>query len=147
MNQMEHNVKIKDYKRDINAGPLANSLQLLNYRKDYPAHQEQKRMMGRFNDFHWERQNVLTIGDHDDRMYVLRHHANDIEEKQNAELEDYQQYRMRYLEGIKDNIATTRERFYRRSELDRKVNQQVHGVNEETKPLYKIVNDGVPIRY
>ena len=147
MNQMEHNVKIKDYKKDINTGPLENSLQLLNYRKDYPAHREQRRMMERFKDFHWERQNVLTIGDHGDRMYVLRHHANDIEDKQYAELKDYQQHRMKYLEGIKDNITSTRERFYRRSELDRKINHQEHGLNPETKPLYKIINDGVPIRF
>ena len=144
---MEHNVKIKDYKKDTAPGPLDNSLKLLDYPKNYPSLKEQQRLMGRFTDFHWERQNVLTIGDHSDRMYVLRHHANDIEGKQNREIEDYQHHRLQHLEGIKDNIDKTRERFYRRTELDRKINLQENGTNSEGKPLYKIVNDGVPIKY
>ena len=147
MNQMEHNVKIKSYKRDTSTEPLEKSLQSLDYPKTYTSLQDQQRLMGRFSDFHWERQNVLAIQDHNDRMYVLRHHASDIEDKQNRELQDYQQHRLNYLEGIKHNGAIARDRFYRQSELDRKINQQEHGENPERKPLYKIVNDGVPITY
>lgn len=144
---MEHNVKIKDYKRDTEAGPLASTLRILDNPKNYPSLKEQQRLMGRFTDFHWERENVLHIRDHADRMYILRHQANEIEEKQSRELRDYEEYRMQHLEGIKGNIERTRERFYRSTERDRKVNLQENGPNPDRTPLYKIVNDGIPIKY
>ena len=147
MNQMEHNVKIKDYKKDTSRGPLEDSLKLLDYPKNLLSLQEQERLMERFKDFHWERQNTLTIGNHSDRMYVLRHHANAIEEQQKKDIQDYQNHRMKHLEGIKDNIEVARDRFYRRTELDRKINQEEFGGNARRKPLYKIINDGAPIKY
>eukprot|EP00112_Aurelia_sp_Birch-Aquarium-sp1_P026078 Seg9010.1 transcript_id=Seg9010.1/GoldUCD/mRNA.D3Y31 product="hypothetical protein" protein_id=Seg9010.1/GoldUCD/D3Y31 len=147
MNQMDHNVKIKDYKKDLNPGPLAEGLKGLDYARNHPSFKEQERLMNRFKDFHWERQKVLTVQGHGDQMSVLRHHANDIEERQAREINDYEQHRIQHLEGIKDNIETTRERFWRRTELDRKVNLEENGENKEIKPSYKIANDGVPIIY
>ena len=147
MNQMEHNVKIKDYKRDLGKGPLETSLRLLDYRKNFTSQQEQQRLMDRFKDIHWDTQHVLSMRDHQDRMYVLRHHASTIESNQKRDTEDYEHHRANHLQGIKDNINTTRERFHRRTELDRKVNLQENGPNTDRKPQYKIINDGAPIRY
>ena len=140
-------MKIKDFKKDFNLSPLKQSLVQLDYAKNYPSKKEQDRLMERFSDFHWERQNVLTVEGHQDRMGVLRHHANQLEERQNREISEYEHYRIRHLDGIKDNIKTSRERFFRRTELDRKKNMEEFGKNQERKPLYKIINDGVPTRY
>ena len=48
------------------------------------------------------------------------------------------------MQGIKDNIKQARDRFARRTELERP-----GGIERQlgSKPLYKIVNDGKPIKY
>ena len=65
-------------------------------------------------------------------------------EKQQLEREDTQEHRLNHLQGIKDNIKEARDRFARRTELERP-----GGIERQlgSKPLYKIVNDGRPIKY
>lgn len=65
-------------------------------------------------------------------------------EKQQREREDTQEHRLNHLEGIKNNIKEARDRFARRTELERP-----GGIERQlgNKPLYKIVNDGRPIKY
>ena len=65
-------------------------------------------------------------------------------EKQNKERADVDEYRLAHLQGIKDNIQESRERFFRRTQLERP------GAIERKlgdRPLYKIVNDGKPVTY
>ena len=65
-------------------------------------------------------------------------------DNQYREREDIQEHRLNHLQGIKDNIQEARDRFARRTELERP-----GGVEKQLgdKPLYKIVNDGKPIKY
>lgn len=153
MNQTEHNVKIKSYKKNLQPSPFVKTVHLLDQPRNYPAQQEQERMIGRFKELHWERQNVLPVKGHKDRMFILQSQEQETYSKQAREIADVQDYRRKHLQGIKDNIDQTRERFWRRSELNRQINQDEHyssraaGLEIGGKTLYKIINDGVPTRY
>ncbi len=145
---MEHNVKIKTYKANLDPKPLAESVKILDRPRDYRAKEEETRVLERFKDLHWQRDNVLAIDGHADRMYALKYQESDILSRQAKERQDVQEHRIKHLEGIKDNIEETRNRFWRTTQLGREITNKEHACSvRSNKPLYKIINDGVPTRF
>ena len=74
MNQMEHNYKIKDYKRYEAPGPFVQTCYKLNYpQQSYPNSQETGRMEERFQKIQWPRNKTLVgLTDQGDRMRFTR---------------------------------------------------------------------------
>ena len=144
MDQMEHNVKIHDYKKNLEPEPFVRYMHHLNCPQNHPSEQEQARMLERFKHVHWNRENVLVLPEHQNRMQVLREELRRVEEQQKSGREDTERHRLEHLEGIKRNIQESRERFARRTALERPgaVETQL-----DDRPLYKIINNGLPIKY
>jgi len=142
---MEHNIKIKDFKRfKTSASPFVKYQNILGNTHSFTNSEEQQKLTERFTDLHWQTDNVLLLNDHNDKMFVLRQQNEQIREKQNTEREDVQHHRLQHLQSIKDNIKESRDRFARRTALERPGGIELQ---QGDKPLYKIVNDGIPITY
>ena len=70
---MEHNIKIKDFKRSFEKGPFADYHNNLGGKVSvFPNSEEERRMTERFTELHWQAKNVLLLQDHKDRMFSLQ---------------------------------------------------------------------------
>eukprot|EP00794_Sanderia_malayensis_P012648 gene12648-13947_t len=146
MDQMEHNIKIKTHKKDLDASPFVKSVKIVDRPRDYNSSKEEERMLERFKDFHWQREKATSIGGHKDRMAVLRCQQNDIISRQAKDKEDVERHRISHLQSIKDNINTSRDRFFRSTQLGRRINEDEHYI-PDTRNNFKIINDGLAIKY
>lgn len=140
MNQMEHNVKIKDFKRHEAKGPLIRTSYSLNYTQSYPNSQETQRMEERFRKIYWPRNKTLTgLADNGDRMKFTRNQQTSCLTNQSDHIGDVQQHRTMLLNNIKRNISVARDECARERYVAR---PGVRDLLRGTEPLYKIVNHG-----
>ena len=140
MNQMEHNVKIKDYKRYEVPGPFKRTSYQLNYPQNYPNSQETRRMEERFQQMHWPRdKTLLGLADQGDRMRFTRDQQISVLVTQNDNIADVQEHRKALLDNVKRNIHVARDEFARDVYISR---PGVRDLLRGDRPLYKIVNNG-----
>ena len=137
MDQMEHNVKIKTYKRHDRPRPFLHYVNAVNHTPTYPSYLEQTKMLDRFKEVHWEADQIRMYS-YDYKIGMLKEREEVILDNQERERTDVAQHRLKHLQGIKDNIQESRDRFSSRTQLERPdaIEKQLGG-----NPLYKIVND------
>ena len=142
MNQMEHNVKIKDYKKLEGLRPSLYYENILNRNQRFPDYQEQSKTVERFKLLHWQTDKFRLP--HGDKLVALKTCRDIIMDNQDNERFNASQHRLAHLQGIKDNLEISHDRFFRRTELERPgaVEKQLGD-----KTLYKIINDGKAIKY
>ena len=73
MDQMEHNVKIKNYKKSYETDPFVKYVHILDNPQTYPSKEEQERMLDRFKQLNWQTDKVLMLKSHRDKMHTLKH--------------------------------------------------------------------------
>ena len=140
MNQMEHNVKIKDYKRYEAPGPFVRTAYRLNYQQNYPNSQETRRMEERFQRIQWPRNKTLVgLTDQGDRMRFTRDQQISVLTNQSEILTDVQHHRKVLLDTVKRNIHVARDEFTRDVYTGR---PGVRDMLRGTQPLYKVINNG-----
>ena len=144
MNQMEHNVKIKNYKRNEDAPrPYLHYGRILDRNQNFPGHLDQSKMHERFQQLHWQTQ-YLNMTD-EDKLRIINECSSNMMHNHTQDHFSVEQHRMNHLQGIKDNIQVAHERFARRTDSESPtVVQNRHG---DGSTLYKIINDGTPIKY
>lgn len=140
MNQMEHNVKIKDYKHYEAPGPFVRTAYRLDYPHNYPNSQEIRRMEERFQTIHWPRNKTLVgLTDQGDRMRFTRDQQTSVLTNQSEILTDVQHHRKVRLDTVKRNIDVARDEFARDVYTGR---PGVRDMLRGTQPLYKVINNG-----
>ena len=141
MNQMEHNYKIKDYKRYEAPGPFVQTSYKLNYpQQSYPNSQETRRMEERFQKIQWPRNKTLVgLADQGDRMRFTRNQQISVVTNQSDHIADVQHHRKALLDTVKRNIHVARDEFAREVYVSR---PGVRDLLRGTQPLYKVINNG-----
>lgn len=141
MNQMEHNYKIKDYKRYEAPGPLVQTSYKLNYpQQSYPNSQETRRMEERFQKIQWPRNKTLVgLTDQGDRMRFTRNQQISVVTNQSDHIADVQHHRKALLDAVKRNIHVARDEFAREVYVSR---PGVRDLLRGTQPLCKVINNG-----
>jgi len=141
MNQMEHNYKIKDYKRYEAPGSFFQTSYKLNYpQQSYPNSQETRRMEERFQKIQWPRNKTLVgLTDQGDRMRFTRNQQISVMTNQSDHIADVQQHRKALLDTVKRNIHVARDEFAREVYVSR---PGVRDLLRGTQPLYKVINNG-----
>ena len=137
---MEHNVKIKDYKRHEAPRPFVRTGYWLNVPQNYPNAQETRRMEERFGHIYGPREKTLVrMEDHGDRMKFTRNQQISVLTSQHNDIADVQSKRKELLNTVKKNIDVARDEFAREVYLSR---PGVRDMLRGKRPLYKIVNNG-----
>ena len=78
MNQTDHNVKIKDYKRATRPSPFVSSSQKLSNPPLFSNNLEQEKMLERFQKLHWETDKLTSLNTAD-KVFILRQEQEQVE--------------------------------------------------------------------
>ncbi|EDO36798.1 predicted protein [Nematostella vectensis] len=138
MNQMEHNVKIHDYKRMEETRPFNRTNYWLNYSQKYPNSETTRHMEERFRYIQWPRNETLVGMKDGDRMKFTRNQQISVLHNQHETLADVEAHRHAHLRHIQTNKRVAREEFDRSVRLDRP------GIKDKMRgqpPLFKIINN------
>ena len=140
MNQMEHNVKIKNYKRYEEPGPYVRTVHYMNFPHNLPNSQEQARMEDRFKQIYKPRETTIhSLKDHGDRMRFTRDQQISLITHQADDIRVVQTFRKDHLDMIKNNIDVARDKFQRDVRVSRpNARERIQG----NRPMYKIINNG-----
>ena len=140
MNQMEHNYKIKDYKRFQEPPPYVRTNYLLNRSQTYPNAEETRRMEERFRYVYWPRDHKLRgLEDHGDRMRFTRNQQISVLHNHHDNIVDVNAHRDLHYEHTRHNGDVAR------AEFDRSVRLGRPGVLDKMRgppPLFKVINNG-----
>lgn len=137
---MEHNVKIKDYKRYEAPRPFVRTSYGLNVPQNYPNSQEIGRMKERFQQIYWPREKTLVrMQDQGDRMKFTRNQQISVLTCQHNDIVDVQGHRKQLLDTVKKNLDVARGEFAREVYVSR---PGVRDTLRGDRPLYKIINNG-----
>lgn len=140
MNQMEHNYKIKDYKRLQEPPPYVRTNYTLNRSQMFPNSEETRRMEERFRYVHWPKEHTMNnLPDHGDRMRFTRNQQISVLHNQHENIVDVQGHRQLHLDHIQHTGKVARDEF------DRSVRLGRPGVRDKMRgppPLFKIINNG-----
>ncbi len=138
MNQMEHNYKIKDYKRYEEPSPYVQTLYALNYPQSYPNKKEQDRFCDRFTQIHWKSEKrPTTLPSESSHLRYLRQEGFGVVSNETAERRDEHWHRQEHTREVGRKIDVAREEFARQVSRERPKYPDYSG---KSQPLYKIVN-------
>lgn len=139
MNQMEHNCKIKDYKRDEEASPYVQTLYALNYPQSYPNKMEQQRMTDRFKQIHWKSEKrPTTLPSQSNQLRYLRQEGYGVISNETEERRNEHWHRQEHVRAVGRKIDIAREEFAR--QVNRERPKFPDYSRTKSQPLYKIVS-------
>lgn len=140
MNQMEHNVKIKDFKRHEEPGAYVSTMHSMNCRHNLPNTLEQSRLEDRFKLIYKPREKTIhSLKDHGDRMRFTRDQQINLVVHQADDIRVAQTFRKDHLDSIKHNVNVARDEFQRDVRVSRpNAQERIEG----NRPMYKIINNG-----
>ena len=138
MDQMEHNYKIKDYKRYEEPSPYVQTLYALNYPQSYPNKKEQDRFCDRFTQIHWKSEKRPGIlPSQTSHLRYLRQEGFGVVSNETAERRDEHWHRQEHVREVGRKTDVAREEFARQVAQQRPKYPDYSGRSE---PLYKIVS-------
>lgn len=138
MNQMEHNVKIKDYKR-YQESPYVQTLYALNSPQNYPNKTEQYRMVDRFQQIHWKSEKrPMNLPPERDQLRYLRREGYGVVSNEEEERRDEHWHRAEHVREIERKVNTAREEFAKQIQRERPMYPDYS--NTKSRPLFKIVS-------
>lgn len=139
MNQMEHNVKIKDYRRYEEPSPYVQTLYALDYPQSYPNKMEQDRMADRFKQIHWKSEKrPMNLPSQRDQLRYLRHEGFGVVSNEESERRDEHWHRAEHVRDIDRKVNVAREEFAR--QVNRERPKYPDYSRTKSQPLFKIVN-------
>lgn len=138
MNQMEHNYKIKDYKRYEEPSSYIQTLYALDYPQSYPNKKEQDRFCDRFTQIHWKSEKrPASLPSQGSQLRYLRKEAFGIVANETAERRDEHWHRQNHASEVGRKIDEARREFARQVARERPKHPDYSG---RALPLYKIIS-------